>query len=79
MLCGIMQNHVGLKNMCKKTRKTCIRQSSIRPSPFQKCMIVKGLVLAIMVPLYLLKHAFVPPQLIHFHGFCMDGIKLYDT
>jgi hypothetical protein len=64
--------------MCKK-KKTCVRQSSIRPSPLQKTLIVKGLVLAIMVPLHLFMHAFVPPQLVHFHGFYMDGTKLYDT
>jgi len=65
--------------MCKKTRKTCIRKSSIQPSPSQKFLIVKGLVLAIMVPLHLPKHVFVPPQLVHLYGFCMYGIKLYDN
>jgi hypothetical protein len=65
--------------MCKKTKKTCIRQNSIQLSPSQKFLIVKGLVLAIMVPLHLPKHAFVPPQLVHLHGFYMDGLKIYDT
>jgi hypothetical protein len=79
LLCGFIQNHVGPKNMCKKTRKTCIRQNLIEPSPLQKFLIVEGLVLAIMVPLHLPKHAFVPQQLVHLHGFYMGGIKNYDT
>jgi len=29
MLHGFMQNHAGLKNMCKKTRKTGAGQSSM--------------------------------------------------
>ncbi len=49
------------------------------PSPSQKFMIVEGLILIIMVFQHLPKHAFVPPQLVHLHGFYMDGIKLYDT
>ncbi len=72
-----MRNHAGPKNMCKKTRKTCIRQSLIQPSPSQKFLIVEGLVLVLMVFLHFPKHAFVSPQLVHLHGFCMDAIKLY--
>jgi hypothetical protein len=29
VLHGSMQNHAGPKNMCKKTREICIRQSSM--------------------------------------------------
>ncbi len=75
ILCRTMQG----RKTCARKRKTCIRKSSIQPSPSQKFLIVKGLVLAIMVPLHLPKHVFVPPQLVHLHGFCMYGIKLYDN
>jgi hypothetical protein len=46
--------------------------------PLQKLSIVEGLILAIVVPQHLLKRASIPPQLVHLHGFCMNGIKLYD-
>jgi hypothetical protein len=61
-----------------KCHETLVRLK-IQPSPSQKLPIVEGLILAIVVLQHLLKRASVPPQLVCFHGFYMDGIKLYDT
>jgi hypothetical protein len=46
MLRGFMQNHAGLKNMCKKTNKTGAKQSSMRGifsvSPAQVSIIIES-------------------------------------
>jgi hypothetical protein len=55
-----------------------VGESQNQTLPLQKLLIAEGLILAIVVPQHLLKRASIPPQLVHLHGFCMNGIKLYD-